>query len=79
MKITVAYGGRSASRKRSERNLLSGADRQALVVALDEVQVVPGPVERLEPRRKPKEQGLTGTVKVVAHVQGARGQRTKHL
>ena len=55
------------------RNLLSGADGHTLVVPLDEVEIVAGPVEGLEPRREPEEQGLAGAVEVVAHSQRARG------
>ena len=60
-------------------HLLPGADGQALVVTLDEVKIVAGPVERLEFRRELEEEGLAGSVEMVAHVQRARGERTKHL
>lgn len=60
-----------ANEQISRIHLLSCTDGKTLVVAFDEVQVIPRPVERLEPWRKPEEQGLTGPIEVVAHVQRA--------
>lgn len=58
---------------------LSGTDGKAFVVAFDEVEVVPGPVERLESGRKLEEKRFAGSIEMITHVQRARGQRTKHL
>lgn len=58
---------------------LSGPDGQALLVALDEIQVLAGPVEHLEAGVELEQQALARAVEVVGHVQRARGQRTKHV
>lgn len=58
---------------------VAGADRQALRVALDEVEVLPAPVEHLEVGVEFVQQRLAGAVKVVRHVQRAGRQRAKYI
>lgn len=55
------------------------ADRQALRVALDEVEVLPAPVEHLEVGVEFVQQRLARAVKVVRHVQRAGRQRAKYI
>lgn len=59
--------------------LLSGTDRQTLRVALDEVKVLPAPVEHLEVGVELVQQRFARTVEVVRHVQRAGCEGTKHL
>lgn len=58
---------------------ISGTDRQTLRVALDEVEVLPGPVEHLEVGIKLVQQRLARTVEVIRHVQRAGCEGTKHV
>jgi len=69
----------SYDQKNKNKNSLSRSDRQALVVALDEIHVVAGPVVHLEVRTKREQQRFAGAVKMVAHLQRARRQRAEHL
>jgi len=58
---------------------LSSPDRQALVVAFDEVHVVTGPIVHLKVRTECEQQRFARTVEMVAHLQRTRCQRTEHL
>lgn len=58
---------------------VASADRQALRVALDEVEVFPAPVEHLEVGVEFVQQRLARAVKVVRHVQRAGRQRAKYI
>lgn len=58
---------------------VSGTDRQTLRVALDEVKVLPAPVEHLEVGVELVQQRFARTVEVVRHVQRAGCEGTKHI
>lgn len=58
---------------------VASADRQALRVALDEVEVLPAPVEHLEVGVEFVQQRLARAVKVVRHVQRAGRQGAKYI
>jgi len=59
----------SARRALSASNSLSSANRKALHVSFDEVHILASPMEHLEAGVKLVEQGLTGAVKVIRHMQ----------
>lgn len=58
---------------------LAGTDRQALRIALDEVQILAGPVEHFEAGIELVQQRLAGAIEQIGHVQSARCQRSKYL
>lgn len=58
---------------------VAGPDRQALRVALDEVEVLPAPVEHLEVGVEFVQQRLARAVEVVRHVQRAGRQGAKNV
>lgn len=58
---------------------VSGTDRQTLRVSLDEVEVLPAPVEHFEVGVELVQQRLARTVKMIRHVQRAGCEGTKHI
>lgn len=58
---------------------VSGTDGERLVVALDEIHVVPCPVVHLDVWGEPEEERLPGAVEVVGHLECTGRQSTEYI